>query len=184
MNGFVTAFAGARAGAVPRHRDVRLRVSRAPLRQIGYRIPREGQPHPREEELVKKAAVTCLLTLFALAAVAQELKPTVEATGTLERVLDDRGAVDLYVKLAPARRSSIAAASCSRSEIPSDSCSVHSETSISTLIVLAGMFIVFKDWVGTPSDLLAALFWGFAADISVATILTFAKPLKTKKLFS
>ena len=42
------------------------------------------------------------LTLFAVTAVAQEAKPIVEATGALERVLDDKGSMDIYIKLADA----------------------------------------------------------------------------------
>jgi hypothetical protein len=50
------------------------------------------------------------------------------------------------------------------------------------LIVLAGL-LIFKDWIGTLPDLLGAVFWGFAADISVATVMSYADPLKLKKPF-
>lgn len=51
------------------------------------------------------------------------------------------------------------------------------------LIVLAGL-LIFKDWIGTLPDLLGAVFWGFATDISVATVMSYAQPLTSKKPFS
>jgi hypothetical protein len=49
------------------------------------------------------------------------------------------------------------------------------------LIVGAGL-VLFHDWTGTLADVFAVLFWGFAADVGVASVLSYAEPLKQKKV--